>query len=77
MQIAELNHEINQFKGIKKDNEKLIELIEDLGINIRVKGIKSPIPVTRKNILGFNINQNLINVQIERKLYLKKKKKKK
>lgn len=73
MQIAELNHEINQFKGIKKDNEKLIELIEDSGINIRVKGIKSPIPVTRKNILGFNINQNLINVQIERKLYLKSK----
>ncbi|MFR0584346.1 hypothetical protein ACLUX0_08570 [Limosilactobacillus mucosae] len=66
IQSKRLKKEIDEYSKIRKDNEKLITFIEESRIRIRTdKG--ELVNVDRNHIVGYDANQELIIVQIERK----------
>lgn len=70
-QIRSINMDINKKKlkisklnEIIKSNDRFYKLIDDMNILIRVDN--KAIPVSKKNILGFDFNQTVITAQIAR-----------
>lgn len=70
IEITRLKKEISDYLNIKKQNETLIDLIEQSGIRILID--KKEIPVTQENIVGYSENQHLIDAILTReRLFLK------
>lgn len=65
MEIRKIQNSMAKLQGVKKDNSRLISLIE--GMNVRIKTTDGTEErVTKENIIDFDSNQALITAQIAR-----------
>lgn len=62
--INELEQQKKELAQIVENNEKLVNIIESYDLMIRVPNLKTPIRVTKDNIVDFGINQFILKSQI-------------
>lgn len=67
IEIRRARGEVQQYKRVKSDNNKIIELIENMGLRIKDTSGRTQL-VRRDDIVGFDVNQDLVNAQIVRQI---------
>lgn len=65
MEIRKIQNELQQYRKVKKNNNEAVKLIENMGLRIKTENghIET---IKRDNIVGFNVNQELVSTQIIR-----------